>query len=256
MRPVLAALVILTFAAALPAAAQQAPAAPMTSAPAAPIDEFGAKVRAFLLAHPEVLAEAVQELQRRHDAAQAEAAKAAIAAHRNEIFRDPASPVAGNPVGDVTLVEFFDYNCPYCRKVAPDIWALPGADPGLRLVFKEFAILGPTSEFAARVALAAQRQGRYLPVHQALMRAEQPLTEDKVFQAAAGAGADVARLKRDMADPSVDAELARTRALADALGIAGTPGFVVGDVLIPGAVERAALEAAIAEARGSKGAPR
>jgi protein-disulfide isomerase len=228
----------------------------MTPAPPAPTDEFGAKVRAYILAHPEVIMEAVQELRQRQEAAQAEAAKAAIAAHRDDIFRDPASPVAGNPVGDVTLVEFFDYNCPYCRKVAPDLWALPGADPGLRLVFKEFAILGPTSEFAARVALAAQKQGKYLPVHQALMRAEQPLTEDKVFRAAAGAGADLARLKRDMADPSVDAEIARTRELAETLGITGTPGFVVGDALIPGAVERDALQAAIAEARGTKGAPR
>jgi len=254
MRPVLAALAALFLAAvALPAAAQQAPAGPMT--PAAPTDEFGAKVRAYILAHPEVIMEAVQELRQRQEVVQAEAAKAAIAAHRDEIFRDPASPVAGNPVGDVTLVEFFDYNCPYCRKVAPDLWALPGADPGLRLVFKEFAILGPTSEFAARVALAAQRQGKYLPVHQALMRAGQPLTEDKVFQAAAGAGADLARLKRDMADPSVDTELARTRERAETLGITGTPGFVVGDALIPGAVERDALQSAIAEARGTKGVP-
>jgi protein-disulfide isomerase len=253
MRPVLATLaasiltVALTGVPARHVPAQQTPA---------PTDEFGAKVRAYLLAHPEVIMEAVQELRQRQEAAQAEAAKAAIAAHRDEIFRNPSSPVAGNPVGDVTLVEFFDYNCPYCRKVAPDLWALPGADPGLRLVFKEFAILGPTSEFAARVALAAQKQGKYLPVHQALMRAEQPLTEDKVFRAAAGAGADLARLKRDMADPSVDAEIARTRELAETLGITGTPGFVVGDALIPGAVERDALQAAIAGARGTKDAPR
>src|SRR5690349_6321359 len=175
MRPVLATLAAsiltgaLTGTPACQVLAQQTPAL-MTPAPPAPTDEFGAKVRAYLLAHPEVIMEAVQELRQRQEAAQAEAAKAAIAAHRDEIFRDPSSPVAGNPVGDVTLVEFFDYNCPYCRKVAPDIWALPGADPGLRLVYKEFAILGPTSEFAARVTLAAQRQGRYLPVHQALMR--------------------------------------------------------------------------------------
>src|SRR4051794_40826004 len=121
MRSVLAAMAVLTLAAvALPAAAEQAPAGPMTPAPAAPTDEFGAKVRAYLLAHPEVIMEAVQELRQRQEAAQAEAAKAAIAAHRDDIFRDPASPVAGNPGGDVTLVEFFDYNCPYCRKVAPD----------------------------------------------------------------------------------------------------------------------------------------
>jgi protein-disulfide isomerase len=171
-----------------------------------------------------------------------------------ELFDEARALGAAVPVGsargDVTLIEFFDYNCPYCRKVAPDLWALPGADPGLRLVFKEFAILGPSSDFAARVALAAQKQGRYLPVHQALMRAEQPLTEDKVLQAAAGAGADVARLKRDMADPSIEAELTRTRALAETLGITGTPGFVIGDALIPGAVDRSALQAAIADARG------
>jgi protein-disulfide isomerase len=126
--------------------------------------------------------------------------------------------------------------------------------PVLAVVAASILTIALTGAPARRVL--AQKQGRYLPVHQALMRAEQPLTEDKVFQAAAGAGADLARLKRDMADPSIDAEITRTRELAETLGITGTPGFVVGDALIPGAVERTALQAAIEEARDKKGAPR
>lgn len=231
------------------ASAQQAPSGPSTPAPADTPDAFGAQVRAYLLTHPEVIVEAVQILQQRQQAAQAEATKGVIAARADEIFRDPASPVGGNPEGDVSLVEFFDYNCQYCRAVAPILVELGRTDPGLRLVYKEFPILGPGSEMAARAALAAERQGKYQALHTALMQAKPPLTEENVFAAAAATGLDADRLRRDMADPGIVEAIARNHTLAAELGITGTPGFVIGDRVVPGAVDQATLAGLLAEAR-------
>ena len=234
------------------APAQEPPAGPATPVPADTPDAFGARVRAYLLAHPEVIVEAVQIYQQRQQAAQAETVKGTIAERADEIFRDPAAPVSGNGRGDVTLVEFFDYNCKYCRAVAPTVDAVLGADAGLRLVYKEFPILGAGSEAAARVALAARRQGRYQELHEALMRVEMPVTEAKALQAAAAVGLDLERLRRDMADPAIDRAIARNQALAAALGINGTPGFVIGDQVVPGAVDRATLEGLVAQIRGEQ----
>jgi protein-disulfide isomerase len=234
----------------------QAPAAPSTPIPDDTPDAFGAKVRAYLLAHPEVIMEAVQILQQRQQAARADLVKGVIAARARELFHDPAAPEGGNPAGDVTLVEFFDYNCPYCRSVAPTLVELRGADPGLRLVYKEFPILGPGSEAAARAALAAERQGKYQALHDALMQAREKLVEADVFGAAQAVGLDLDQLKRDMADPAIEAAIARNRALAAALGIDGTPGFVIADRVVPGALDRPTLEGLIAVARGkAKTAP-
>lgn len=240
---------VLALAVGWPAAAQQTPSGPVSSAPAAQTDEFGARVRAYLLQHPEVIMEAVQIFQERQQAAQTENVKSTIVARSEEIFRDPASPVGGNPDGDVTLVEFFDYNCPYCRQVAPIVAELRQADPSLRLVYKEFPILGPASEVAARAALAANRQGKYEAFHDGLMQVEDKVSEEKVFEVAAASGLDLSRLKKDMADPATDRAIEETRALALALGINGTPGFVIGDQIIPGAVDQATLKGLIAEQR-------
>ena len=238
------------------ALAQGMSAGPSTPIPAAPTDAFGAQVRAYILSHPEVIMEAVQILQQRQQVSQAEAAKAVVAARADEIFNDPGSPVGGNPAGDVTLVEFFDYNCHYCRGINPTLAEVRQADPGLRMVYKEFPILGPSSETAARAALAAQAQGKYAVLHEALLQAEQPLTDDRIFAIAAATGLDVARLRRDMADPRIDQAIERNRELATSLGINGTPGFVVDGQVIPGVIERAALENLIAQARGKPQAPR
>ena len=223
-----------------------------TPAPADQPDEFGERVRAYLLAHPEVIFEAAQLYQQRQQAAQAEAAKQTIASKADEILRDPAAPVGGNEAGDVTLVEFFDYNCKYCRAVAPTITEVLAADPGLRLVYKEFPILGDGSTAAARVTLAAGRQGKYHELHQALMGASASVTEQSALDAAAGFGLDMARLRRDMADPAIAAAIARNQALAAELGINGTPGFVIGQEIVPGAIDRATLDGLIAKARETK----
>ena len=230
----------------------QAPTGPSTPVPAEAPDAFGAKVRAYLLQHPEVIMEAVEIFQQRQQQAAAEVAKGVIASRADEIFRDPMAPVGGNSEGDVTLVEFFDYNCPYCRQVAPTLVELRRADPRLRLVYKEFPILGPGSEAAAKAALAAVRQGKYEALHDTLMQIEGKVAEAAVFQAAMTAGLNVEQLKRDMADPALDEAIARNRALAAELGINGTPGFVIADRVIPGLAEKEALEGLIAEAR-SKG---
>ena len=237
-------------------AQQQSTAGPSTPVPTGKPDEFGERVRAYLLAHPEVIVEAVQLYQLRQQAAQAEAVKQVIASRADEIFRDPAAPVGGNGSGDVTLVEFFDYNCKYCRVVAPTIAEVLDADPGVRLVYKEFPILGDGSEAAARVALAAERQGKYRELHRALMSVQGSATEESALAAAAAAGLDVERLRRDMDDPAIAGAIARTRALAAALGINGTPGFVVAGQVVPGAVDRATLEGLIADARQGKAATR
>jgi protein-disulfide isomerase len=212
-------------------------------------EEFDARVRDYLLAHPEVILEAVQRLQERQDEAAAQAAQAAIAERADEILNDPASPVGGNPDGDVTLVEFFDYNCTYCRRVAPVMAEAVAADPGLRIVYKEFPILGEGSAFAARAALAAARQGRYLEFHDALMGYQGTVDEGVTLAVAADIGLDLDRLQADMADPAILAAIDRTYDLASALQINGTPGFVIGETIIPGAVDLAALQAAIGEAR-------
>jgi protein-disulfide isomerase len=233
-----------------PARSEEAKPAPTTPVPAGKPDEFGERVRAYLLANPEVIFEAAQLYQQRKDAAQAEIVKQTIATKANEILRDAAAPVGGNKAGDVTLVEFFDYNCKYCRAVAPTIAEVLGADAGLRLVYKEFPILGDGSAAAARVALAAERQGKYHELHGILMGASGSVTEESALSAAEGLGLDMGQLRRDMADPAIAAAIARNQALAAELGINGTPGFVIGEQIAPGAIDRGTLTDLIAKARG------
>mgnify|MGYP003700705091 CR=1 FL=1 len=214
-----------------------------------PRDEFERRVRDYILTHPEVIVAALRGLDaQRREAAESEA-KAVIEARAEEIFRDPGSPVDGNTRGDVTLVEFFDYNCPYCRRMVPVMAEAEATDPRLRFVYKEFPILGPGSSYAARAALAAHRQERYITFHQALMAVNGPVDEDTVLAAAAEVGLDLDRLKADMTDPAVQAAIDRNLELARALRINGTPGFVVGGEILRGAVDLATLQAAIAEAR-------
>jgi protein-disulfide isomerase len=157
--------------------------------------------------------------------------------------------VTGNPDGDVTLVEFFDYNCPYCRRVAPVVAEAEAADPQLRIVYKEFPILGPGSVFAAKAALAAHRQGLYFALHEALMQAGGRAAEDSVLAVAKAIGVDIERLEADMADPEVQAAIDRNLALAEALRITGTPGFVVGRRILRGATDLETLQSLIREAR-------
>lgn len=203
----------------------------------------------YLLKNPEVLLEALQAAEAKQTQDQRAAARTAIAAKRDELLNDPSAPSAGNPKGDVTIVEFFDYRCPYCKKVAPSLEALLKEDPKLRIVYKEFPILGSESTFAAHVAFAAKKQGKYQPFHSAMMAATGQITEEVVLKTAADIGLDIATVKSDLKAPEIDEIIKRNYDLANALGIHGTPSFIIGDTLVPGAVELATLRQMVAAAR-------
>jgi protein-disulfide isomerase len=234
---------------AIDATAQQSAPVPATSERPVELNEFEQRVRDFLLEHPEVIMEALQILQERQRAAEAEDLKRTIAERSQEILNDPDAPVGGNPRGDVTLVEFFDYNCPYCRGVAPTVVELEEADPDLRLVYKEFPILGPGSQFAARAALASRKQGKYVPFHKALMQAAEQVTEQSVMEIARAVGLDTEQLTADMRAPAIQDAIARNLRLANALGITGTPSFVIGQEVVPGAADFRTLQGSVARAR-------
>ena len=213
-----------------------------------PVEQIEKIVREYLLREPEVIYDALEELQRRQTEAAAARQRAAIAANEGKLLDDPTSPVGGNPNGDVTLVEFFDYRCAYCRRVVSSMRALLDEDRGLRVVFKELPVLGPDSVRAAQAALASRKQARYVPFHFALMTAED-LSLAGIRAAARAVGLDPDRLEADMAAPEVIAAIEANYALANELGIEGTPAFVIGDHLIPGAVDKVRLEQLIARAR-------
>lgn len=217
-----------------------------------PQGEFEQRVRDYLLANPEVIVEAMRTLEARERVAEETEAQAALAAHRAELFNSPESPVGGNPQGDITLVEFFDYNCPYCRQVAPVMIEAENADPKLRIVYKEFPILGPNSVFAAKAALAARQHGLYLQFHKALMQASGTVDETRAMAAAVEVGLDLERLRSDMQHPSVEAEIERNYVLAQALRINGTPGFVVGDEVLRGATDLPTMANLIERARSGQ----
>lgn len=242
-------LALLLALAAAPAAAPAQPA-PLTEGQKEAVQQL---IHDYYLEHPEALIEAFQRAQATLRAQQQTAAKRMLSDRRGELVADPQAPVAGNAQGDVTIVEFFDYRCAYCKKAHPGMAGLLAEEPGVRFVHKQLPVLGPDSVFAARAALAAQAQGRYLAFHDAMMSASGALTNEAVFAIADQVGLDRARLARDMVSPEVEAALAKNAALAKALGINGTPSFVVGDTLVPGVAEPAALRQMIAAQRQSGG---
>ncbi len=202
--------------------------------------------------NPGIVMEAVEMLRRQEADAQAQAAQTALSDRREAIERDPNAPVLGNPEGDVTMVEFFDYNCPYCRRAAPDVHALIAQDPELRVVFREWPILGEDSVVAARASLAAEMQDGYEAFHFALMEISGRVDDAAIEAAAEAAGLDMDRLRADMEAPEVDAHIAASMELAQALGITGTPAFVIGDQVVPGAVPGEELAALVEEARAAE----
>jgi protein-disulfide isomerase len=216
---------------------------------APPRADFESLAKEYLLDNPEVIVEAVRQMEARQQAAQENELTAVVAARQEDIFNDPASPVGGNVAGDVTLVEFFDYNCPYCRQAAPIMQQLQQEDGGVRIVFKEFPILGPGSRFAARAALASQKQGKYVAFHSAMMTYKGQISESSTLEIAAQVGLDVEQLKRDMADPAIEAEIRSNFELADALRISGTPTFVSGKQTTRGLVDLETMAQLIAAAR-------
>ena len=212
-----------------------------------------ALVRDYLLENPEVLIEALQLYDERRKAEAAALQREALTAHLEQLAGGNSSPVLGNPEGDVVVVEFFDYRCPYCKKVADDLRQAVREDGNIRLVMKEFPILGPDSLVASRAALAAAAQGRYEDYHFALMAERSAITEKTVFSVAKKLGLDVDQLRADMDSEAVEAELQRTYNLAEALEIGGTPAFVIGDKIYPGALRIEDLRQAVAQSRAGSG---
>jgi protein-disulfide isomerase len=193
----------------------------------------GDQIRAYLLAHPEVIEEAFTKLQEKRQAAADTQLKQTLASNRTKIERDPRDFVAGNPQGPVTVVEYFDYRCPYCKAALPEINKLIAANKDVRFVFKEFPILSPISETAARAALGAKAQGKYMPVHEDLLAAAN-LDGAGIDRILADNGVDVEKAHQAGAAQSTTAMLEETHAIARAVGVTGTPAFVIGDKVIAG----------------------
>ena len=234
---------------ALPPAALQAQEAGKEALSDAQEDAVRALVRDYLLENPEVLIEALQLYDTRRKAEAEARQREALTAHLEQLSGGPATPILGNPDGDVVIVEFFDYRCPYCKRVAEDLREAVREDGNIRLVMKEFPILGPDSQVAARAALAAAAQGRYEDYHFALMAERGEISEQTVFAVAEQLGLDLEKLRADMQSEAVEAEIRRTYGLADALDIGGTPAFVIGDRVYPGALSMKDLRQAVASSR-------
>lgn len=240
------------------AAVAAATITPLRAVPAladVPADKsaLGKSIREYLLANPEVLVEAMQELERKQDSQRDSVAQKGVQEKQAELYRDPDSPIGGNPSGDVVIVEFNDYQCPYCKRAYQAVKAASGADGKVKIIYKDLPILGEPSRIAALAALASVKQGKHLALHNALMEFTGKLDRDKILELASSAGIDRAQLEKDMEDPKLKQIIDRNMALASALGIRGTPAFVIGKQFVPGAVDAATLKQLIADARKSQG---
>jgi protein-disulfide isomerase len=208
-------------------------------------------VHDYLVQHPEVIREAIQALQAKEEQDKVDSRTQAVIANKDALVNDPEAPVAGNPLGDVTVVEFFDYHCPYCKVVAGPLQQLLQQDKGVRLVLKEFPILGDDSVLAAHAALAARSQGKYLAFHEALMAHRGQFDMEVLKTIAAKVGMDPAKLESDMGTQKIEPLISANHKLARALDISATPTFIIGDKVVEGAVPLEELKEAIKQARGS-----
>src|SRR5271170_2379484 len=223
-------------------------AATMLLAPAASAQSFSDDqkqaiegiIKDYLLKHPEVLQEAMTALDKKQQEADAEKARTTIKDNNATLFNSPHEVVLGNPQGNVTMVEFFDYNCAFCKRALPDMMTLLKNDPNLKFVLKEFPVLGPGSVEAAHVAVAARMQDpsgkKYIEFHQKLLGGRGEVDKARALAVAKEVGFDMARIEKDMDSDEVKATIDEDMKLADALGVSGTPTYVVGDEVVVGAV--------------------
>lgn len=208
-------------------------------------------VHQYILDHPEVIFEAINRMQGQEEEKRVAAMREGAKSHAKQLFGEPEPIVAGNPKGDITIVEFFDYRCPYCKQVKQTVADLLKTDGNIRLVLKEFPILSKESEMAARAAVASLQQNKYWDFHMAMMGAED-LSEDAIYAIAQKVGIDVAKLKTDMKDPRVTKRLLETQDLARTLGIDATPTFFIGDEPTSGAKTLDELKGLVAAARKAR----
>lgn len=223
------------------ARAQDAPAAspvPAKSFSDAQRAEIEAIIKDYLVKeHPEVLMESAQELEKRDQASAAKKSEDAISKEKDAIFNDPNTPVGGDPKGDVTVVEFYDYNCGYCKMSEEGLEKLLKEDKKVKFIYKDFPILGPESVVAAKASFAAARQpGKFIPFHDALMNVKGHLSDDIIFGTAKSAGLDVDKLKKDMDDPAIQKSIEANLKLGTDIGVRGTPMFIFNDRIYPGAI--------------------
>lgn len=202
--------------------------------------------------NPGIVFEAAQIFEKQKQANQAVVAAQVLQTEQATLKNDPNAPVLGNPDGDVTMVEFFDYNCPYCRRVKPEMEALLAADANVRVVYREWPILGEGSVFAARAALASRNQGKYEEFHWAMMELKQRAEEASVLRIAEDIGLDIAQLRRDMDAPEVEEHIQTSMRLAQSLGFNGTPSFVIGDRLAPGLIQADQMIQLVEQARSTE----
>ena len=235
MRVILMAVAFLGFA-------QMAPAQQMTN------EQVKQLALEAILENPQIIMQAVAILEQR----KRERAASGANTVRLQLEQDPNSPNLGNPDGDVTVIEFFDYNCPYCRKAGQTVQELLASDANVRVIYREWPILGEDSVFASRAALAARAQGKYEEFHWALMNGEGRASEASILKLARHLDLDVEKLQADMTSPAVEAHIAQSSALARTLGFTGTPAFIVGDRTAPGMLSTDEITAMVAEARAAK----
>lgn len=209
-------------------------------------------VRDYILENPEIITQAIQILQSRKKLAEAAADRQMLDANRTALLNNPETPVGGNPQGDITVVEFFDYRCGVCKRIRPIIDQLVTSDRNIRRIYMEWPILGPNSVLASRAAIAARKQGKYLSLHNLMMKANSAYSEAAIMAMAKSVGIDTARLRQDMRSPETDAVLRKNYALANKLKLNGTPSFVIGDTLLRGGRDLESLRAIVAEARARK----
>jgi len=214
--------------------------------------EVEAIIKSYLLQHPEVLRDALDALEKHQAREDQDKQRRAISSNAKLIFESPRGPVFGNPQGDVTLVEFFDYNCGYCKRAMQDVMQLAKEDSKLKVVFKEFPVLGPGSVDAAKVAIAVRMQdkgGKYVEFHRRLLGGRGEANKERALAAAKEAGFDMARIEKDLQSEEINGTLKESMQLAESLGVNGTPTFVIADELVIGAQGYDTLKGKIDAAR-------
>jgi len=242
-------MILLGMALALFNLGHQAAAEEPSAADPAWQEAIEAAIHKYILAHPEVIVESLQAMEARRQEAEHTDRQKMIVVRQGDLLQDPMSPASGNPIGDVTVVEFFDYRCGFCKRVAGAVTQLQKDDGNVRVVYKDFPILGELSILAAKAALAARKQGKHQVFHEALLDSGNELTKEGLFAIATRVGLDADKLKEDMQSPDLQAILDRNRLLGNELGITGTPAFIIGADLRSGALQLNELKDLVTRAR-------